>query len=400
MYRCSALAVGPADLAVPAFRPVREGKVRLVNDADERSFARRTLIVIGLVLATLVGLALVWLTRLVLTWVAVAAFFAVALNPLVAWVQRRLVRRRAAATLIVFLAIFLVLCALGALIVVPLLGEVSSFVERAPDLIRETQEGRGPLIGLLDRLHLRQYAETHADELQSYVSRLGRPTIGLLRQAAQGVAGALAVVVLAYLMVVATPRLTDRTLTLAGDAHAERLRRIGSACSRTITGYLSGNLLISLIAGAGTYVVLVLTDVPFAAVIALLVAIADLIPLVGASLGGFVAVGAALLHSFTAGIIVLVFYVVYQQLEDHLLQPVIMKRTVRLSPLTVVISLLIGAALAGLVGALLAIPAAGITQVLVREFVPGFRQADSARPIGERGEQGRRGPEHRPIELD
>src|SRR5262249_36581305 len=93
------------------------------------------------------------------------------------------------------------------------------------------------------------------------------------------------------------------------------------------------------------------------------------------TIGGIVAVGAGFLHSTTAGLIVLVFYVIYQQAENHLLQPLIIGRTVRLNPLTVLIALLIAADLAGLVGALLAIPAAGIVQILLRESVPAFRPA-------------------------
>jgi predicted PurR-regulated permease PerM len=355
-----------------------------VNEAHDRSVARQTLIVIGLVLVTLVGLGLVWATRLVLTWVVVAAFFAVALNPLVAWVQRRLVRRRAAATLVVFLATFIALGGLGALIVVPLIDEVTRFAQQAPNLLSETRAGRGPLGELLERFHVRQYVETHWDELRGYVGRLGQPTARLVRGAAQGVAGVLTIVVLAYLMVVQAPRIIDGALAMAGDARAERLCRIGRECARTITGYLTGNLLISLICGLLTFVVLVLTGVPFAAVIALVVAIADLIPLVGATLGGIVAVGAALLHSRTAGLVVLVFYVVYQQLENHLLQPLIYGRSVRLNPLTVLVSVLIAAELGGLVGALLAIPAAGMVQVLLREFVPAFRRVGSSSANGER----------------
>jgi predicted PurR-regulated permease PerM len=270
-----------------------------------------------------------------------------------------------------------VFCALGALIVVPLLNDLTRFAERAPDLLSQTKAGRGPLGQLLQRFHVEQYVESHAGQLESYASRLGRPTIGVIRQVAQGVAGALATVVLAYLMVVAAPRINNRVLAIAGDAHAERLRRIGRASSRTVTGYLSGNVLISVIIGAGTFVILIVTGVPFASVIALVVAIADLIPLVGASLGGFVAVAAGLAHSLTTGVIVLVFYVVYQQLEVHLLHPLIMTRTVRLSPLTVLVSLLIGAELFGLLGTLLAIPAAGTVQVLLREYVPALRRADS-----------------------
>jgi predicted PurR-regulated permease PerM len=282
------------------------------------------------------------------------------------------------ATLLVFLAALVVLCALGALILVPLLDDLARFAERAPNLLRETMAGRGPLGELLNRTRVLQYAEAHEDEFRSYVERLGQPTIGVVRSAAEGVFGLITIIVLAFLMVVQAPRLVAGTLAWSGDARSERLRRIGRECERAITGYLGGNLLISLICGLLTFVVLVLTGVPFAAVIALLVAIADLIPLVGATLGGIIGVGAALLHSPTAGLIVLVFYVVYQQLENHLLQPVIMKRTVKLNPLTVLVAVLIAGNLAGIVGALLAIPVAAIVQVLLREWVPGFRRATAA----------------------
>ncbi|MFR9780056.1 AI-2E family transporter [Micromonospora sp. MS34] len=345
-----------------------------MSDADDRATARRALIVIGLVLTTVVALGLLWATRRVLVWILVAAFFAVALKPLVDGVERRFVRRRAVATLLVFLATFAVLAALGAMIVLPLLNEVSRFADRAPELLRETRAGRGPLGELLDRFHLRRYANAHADQLQRYGSRLSQPAVGLVRGVLETVAGLLTVVVLAYLMVLEAPKVVAGALALVGDGPAERLRRIGRAASRTITGYLSGNLLISVICGGLTFAVLWVTGVPFAAVIALLVAIADLIPLVGATLGAIIAAGAGFLHSPTTGVVVLVFFVVYQQLENHLLQPLIMSRAVRLNPLTVLVSVLIAAELAGFVGALLAIPAAGIGQILLREFAPAGRR--------------------------
>ncbi|MFI7213371.1 AI-2E family transporter [Micromonospora maritima] len=340
--------------------------------ADDRSTARRTLIVIGLVLATVVGLALVWATRRVLVWGLVAAFLAVALKPLVDRLQRR-VRRRALATLLVFLATFVLLTALGALIVLPLLDEVGRFADRLPELVREAQAGRGPVGRLLDRLHLLRYAEP--GQLRRYGDQLREPTVGLVRGVAQAVTAVVTIVVLAYLMVLEAPRIVAATLRLVGDGPAQRLRRIGRDTSRVVTGYLSGNLLISVICGGLTFVVLFVLGVPFAAVIALVVALADLIPLVGATLGAIVAAGAGFVHSPTAGVVVLVFFVVYQQVENHLLQPVIMARAVRLNPLTVLVSVLLAAELAGLVGALLAIPAAGVVQVLLREFVPAGRHA-------------------------
>ncbi|RQW85469.1 AI-2E family transporter, partial [Micromonospora globispora] len=341
-----------------------------MSNAEDRSVARRAMIVIGLVLATMFGLALIWATRRVLVWVLIAAFFAVALKPLVDGLERRLVRHRALATLLVFLAAFGLLTALAAVILLPLLDEVGRFADRAPELLRETRAGRGPFAELLERLRLREYASAHADQIKRYGTQLSQPAVGLIRGVLQTLAGLLTVIVLAYLMVLEAPKIIAATLALVGDGSARRLRRLGRDASRTITGYLSGNLLISVICGGLTFLVLVVTKVPFAGVIALLVAIADLIPLVGATLGAIIAAGAGFLHSPTAGIVVLVFFVVYQQVENHLLQPVIMSRAVRLNPLTVLVSVLLAAELAGLVGALLAIPAAGIGQILLREFTP------------------------------
>jgi len=132
---------------------------------------------------------------------------------------------------------------------------------------------------------------------------------------------------------------------------------------------VTGNLLISVIAGVSITIVLLALGVPYAVALGLLVAVLDLIPLAGATLAGIVVVGVSFLHNILAGIVVLVFFVLYQQLENHVLQPAIYGRTVQLSPLVVLVAVLIGAALAGILGALVAIPVAGTLQVLVRDMV-------------------------------
>jgi hypothetical protein len=125
--------------------------------------------------------------------------------------------------------------------------------------------------------------------------------------------------------------------------------------------------LISVICGGLIYAVLKIMGVPFAGLIAIFVGFADLIPLVGATLGAIVAVTAAAFHSIPALIVVAIFFVAYQQLENHVLQPLILSRTVKLNPLTVIVAILVGVELAGILGALLAIPFAGIIQVIVRD---------------------------------
>ena len=139
-------------------------------------------------------------------------------------------------------------------------------------------------------------------------------------------------------------------------------------CSRALTGYVMGNLLISVIAGVLTGIALVAFGVPFAGVLALWVGFADLIPLVGATLGAIPTIGVAFLHSTPAGVGMLIFYIVYQQFENHVLQVSIMSKTVKVSPLTVLVSVLVGVELLGFMGALLAIPAAGVIQVVVRDI--------------------------------
>jgi predicted PurR-regulated permease PerM len=149
---------------------------------------------------------------------------------------------------------------------------------------------------------------------------------------------------------------------------ADRVRHVARDCARAVTGYVAGNLLISAIASIVTFTSLKILGVPFAEVLALWVAFADLIPLVGATLGAIPTIAVALLHSVPAGIIMVAVFVAYQQFENHVLQVTIMAKTVRLNPLTVLVSVLIGVELFGLLGALLAIPAAGVIQVISRDL--------------------------------
>jgi predicted PurR-regulated permease PerM len=139
--------------------------------------------------------------------------------------------------------------------------------------------------------------------------------------------------------------------------------------ANTIGGYVTGNLLISVIAGFLTTIVLLIVGVPFALALGLLVAILDLIPLAGATLGAIVVTLVALTDSVTSALIVLAWFVVYQQLENHLLQPIVYGRTVKLSPLAILVSVLIGAEVAGVIGALGAIPVAGTIQILISDWL-------------------------------
>lgn len=340
----------------------------MTTSTDNGAVARRTLIVLGLIVATVAVLMLAYETRRVLTWILIAGFLAVALHPAVNWVTRRAAfRKRWLATLLVFLVTFALLGGLITLFVVPLVQEGSHLVANLPQAIEDARSGRGPAGHLIERYNLLRYVQNNSDKIRQYATGLGAPTLVFLRSVATGIAGTVTIIVLSYLMVLEAPKITDGFLALFPPARAEHIRRVGQDCAKTITGYLTGNLLISLVCGGLTYVVLLILGIPYAGLIALFVGVADLIPLVGATLGAVVAAVAGFVESVTAGIVVIVFFVVYQQLENHLLQPVVFARTVKLNPLTVLIAILIAVELAGILGALLAIPIAGILQIIVRD---------------------------------
>jgi predicted PurR-regulated permease PerM len=148
-----------------------------------------------------------------------------------------------------------------------------------------------------------------------------------------------------------------------------RWRTVGHDVYRTVGGYVNGNLLISLIAAVTAGIVLFILNVPYSVALALLVGILDLIPLAGATIAAVIVCSVGFLHSLLAGIVLVVWFVVYQQIENHFLQPVIYGRTVRLSPLVVLVAVLIGAKLAGVIGALGAIPIAGAIQILIVDYL-------------------------------
>ena len=357
---------------------------------SNRTVARYSLVVIGLVIATLLVLTLAYETRRVLTWMVVAVFFAVALHPVVSWLERRARWiKRWLATLVVYLVAVIFIAGLVTLFVIPLVREATQLADDLPRLIDDIRAGRGPVGGLAERFHVMEYIQSHTDQIRGYLTGLGAPTLSALRTAATGVAGVVTIFVLSYLMVVEAPKIIRGILSLFNEEHAERIHRVSQDCARTVTGYISGNLLISVIAALLAYATLALLHVPFAGLIALFVGIADLIPLVGATLGAIVAILAGFTQSVTAGIVLIVFFVVYQQVENHLLQPFIFARTVQLNPLTVLLAILIGVEVAGLLGALLAIPVAGIVQIIARDIWDTRRGRLKAEPTV--------GPEEKPA---
>lgn len=335
--------------------------------ADGRPIPWRTILaVIGMVLLAFVTFLLLRELSRVIAWLVVAGFFTVVLTPAVDALQRRFHLRRALATALVFLVGLLLTGGLLYTFIRPVVDQVSEFVDDLPEQVREAREGQGPLGGIVERYDLDTYLEENEEEIQDAVSSAGTPALGVLRSFFNGLFAFITILVLTFLMLLRGPELCRGALGLVAPRYQERVRLVAADAAKAVSGYMFGNLLISLVAGVCTYVFLRIVGVPYPEVLALWVAFADLIPLVGATLGAIPTIAVAFLYSTPAGIATVIFYVVYQQFENHFLQVTVMARTVDVNPLAVLVSVLAGIELFGFLGALLAIPAAGVIQVIVR----------------------------------
>jgi predicted PurR-regulated permease PerM len=184
------------------------------------------------------------------------------------------------------------------------------------------------------------------------------------------VVGVITVVFLTYFMLLEGPRTVSGVLGLLPEQARPRVERVGYEIYRTISGYVTGNLVISLIAGVLATILLYAVGSDYAIALGLLVAILDLVPLAGATIAAIVVTTVVFIETdWVRALVVLGFFIAYQQFENHILQPLVYGRTVQLSPLVVLCAVLIGAQLAGVLGALLAIPVAGSLLAVARELI-------------------------------
>ncbi len=321
---------------------------------------RTILATIGLVLATVVGLWLIRKLAHTLALLVVAAFFATVITPAVDLVKRKLHVKRGHATGIVFLLLIVMLAGLMYMFIRPLVDQTTEAIDNFPTYLSDAREGEGPLGGLVERYDLERRYEENKDRIEDASSSSSSRIVDFAGRAFAGIVALLTVLVLTFMMILYGPQLLSSGLGALSPPKRERVKLVAADCAKALTGYVMGNLLISVIAGGLTFIALWISGVPFRGVLALWTAFADLIPLVGATLGAIPTIGVAFLHSVPAGIGMLIFYVIYQQFENHVLQPPIMAKTVQINPLFVLVSVLIGVELFGILGALLAIPAAGV----------------------------------------
>ena len=347
----------------------------------------RTVAVALLTAAVVLGaFFLLWKVRTFVGWFVIALFLAAVLNPAVNWLQRRhRLMKRPLAIGLTYLGVLVALLLVVGIFVPVLTDQINGFIKfvttaaNAPEGPTEYIKGLAKDNGLGG---LFQRFADQIDELRKQLRGVLQNLLSASGQIAISVAGMIAalatVLTLTFFLILGSERYVNAGVGLFPERHQPLVRRLLSKSAGAISGYITGNLAISVICGITTFVVLLLLGMPYAAPLALLVAVLDLIPLVGATLGGALLVIVGLFVEPWKAVVLLVFVLVYQQVESNFLQPMVYSKAVQLNGLVILIALLVGGQLLGIPGALLAIPVAEIIRIVVTELLAYRRTAREA----------------------
>jgi predicted PurR-regulated permease PerM len=343
-------------------------------------WARATLTVAA-VLALLLA---AWTVRSILLLVLVATVLAVGLDPQVRWFRRRGASRGWAVTIIGLLTVAFL--ALFAWLVIPqAVREAQDLASNFPSYLDRLRTSTGTLGTIEARYHL-------SERLQQASSNLPDLAIGKIPSITAGagsvIANTLTIAILTIYFLLGLERGHAAARTMVAGKHPDRNARILDESVERIGGYVSGNIFISVIAGTFAFIVLEILGVPFAAALAVWVAIVDLIPGVGAMIGAVVCVIVALFSSVGDGIAVAIYFVVYQRIENYVILPRVMTKAIDLSAPTVIVALLVGSSLAGLAGALIALPIVAVIKVVIRELWPGVAPTSALDGKASAGDEG------------
>lgn len=327
----------------------------------------RVIAKILLITAAFVGaLWFIYETRTVMVWLVTAFVLALALNPIVAWILRRVPRlRRGAAVGLVFVVISLFIAWFLYTLVPPLVKETRQLVEHLPqytDQFLNSSFGR-----FLKQYHLVDHIKSSQNQLGSFASKAGDSAFTILQSVFSSFVAAVSIFVITIFMLMEGPRWMEMFFQAVPRPQRERTRKVAQDMYKAVTGYMIGKLIMSFLAAIPTYILLLILGVPYALSLALIVGLFDLIPLVGATIGAVIVLLVCLFTSFTSTIVMLIFFLVFQNIENHITQPVIMRHTVQLTSLTVLVAALLGAEVGGILGALLGIPAAACLSILLQE---------------------------------
>ncbi len=331
--------------------------------------ARSVLKVLTLILLFSIGVMAAYTARRELIWIATAFFIAVALNPAVDYISRFMPKRsRGLAAGSVFLVVILLFAFLLTALVPPLVKQSDQLIRNFPRYTDQVVNGNSFVSQKVRDYKLVDRVKQSQDQIVHYASSAGGSFIGIVGGIFSSFAAGLTIFILSLFMLLEGPSWVSSFWKSVPASRRKHAQTLAGQMYDAVTGYVTGNLLTSLLAIILTASTLAIIRVPYAIPLGIIVGLFDLLPLVGATIGAVIVVLAALFVSPASAIIMVIFFTIYQQIENHILQPLIYGRTVQMSPLLVLVSVLIGAGVGGILGAIVAVPVGASVQILVRDL--------------------------------
>lgn len=345
------------------------------HESVDVSFSNRTIIRVVLVVALSV-IAIQFLQRIAhpLTLIFVSCFLAIALNPAVSWISNKLkTKSRVLATGIAYIIVVTILCSFIWLVVPPTVKQSIDFINDVPTNLQEVRQNDTATSRFINRYNLTPAIESAAKKVQENVDDVGKQAVNTVGRVGGIIVSVLTVFVLTFMMLVEAPSWIKKVWGMQDPRHVPKRKRAAERMYRVITGYVNGQLFLALIAGLFAFIALTIASSLLgftinAVVYASIVTLFGLIPMFGNTIAAIIVVLLCALTSVPLALIMLVFFIVYQQVENVTLQPYIQSKSNELTPLLVFVAAIVGVGFGGFLGALIAIPMAGCIKVFVTEF--------------------------------
>jgi len=347
----------------------RENKQELALTISAETFVRVLLLILG----TVILLAAVRKATHALLLIFIALFLALALNAPVHWIGEHLPGKkrgnRALATSLSFLLVVAVLGIFISFLVPPLVRQTEKFIGAAPGIVRSVRSENSSLGRVIRKYHLESQVSKFSSQLSDRLKNVSGSAFATLSHIGSSIFSLLTILALTFMMLVEGPRWLLFGRRLIPRRHRDDADQLAVDMYRVIKGYVNGQVTLAAIASLFITPALFLLHVGYPLALVVIIFVCGLIPMVGHTIGAIIVTTVALFHSPASAIIILAYYIFYQQVENYLIQPRIQANSTNLSPLLVFASVVIGVSFNGLLGGLVAIPVMGCIRILVLYYL-------------------------------
>lgn len=340
----------------------------------ELTVSNRTVVrVMALIILSLLFLAALREATHALVLIFIAFFLALALNAPVHWLAEHLPGKRrgsrSIATAVSFLLVIIVLAAFLASIVPPIVRQTNSFISAAPHLVEDLRGQNGEVNKFIRRYNLQPQVNTFSQQLGQRLKNVSSSAVSAITHFGSSVFALLAVLALTFMMLIEGPRWLKLFIELLSAEQQPYAKQLGTDMYSVVRGYVNGQVLLATIASALIVPMLFILHISYPVALMFVVFICGLIPMVGHTIGAIIVTLVALFHSVPAAVIILAYYILYQQIENYVIQPRVQANSTNLSPLLVFLAVVVGVSFSGLLGGLVAIPIMGCLRVLAIDQV-------------------------------